>query len=126
MAQIYSIEELTNSINTLINSKYTGQILVKGEITNFKISRNNAFFGLKNENSFISCNYFQCYDVEDIQNGSLVVVTANVSIYSRFGKYNLNVSEIKPVGTGNIHQKYLEIKKNIKSLDTLIQKIKRK
>lgn len=107
----YTVSELNNEIKTIITSLLNDNIIVTGEISNFKISNNNLFFTLKDEESAISAlswNY-QKYiknNISDIKNGDRVEVYGKLATYVKNGTYNLQIFKLEKIGFGGLNKKY--------------------
>ena len=87
-------------------------IAIIGEVTNFKISGDNAFFDLKDENAMISCVKFGASDL-NIKNGQMVQVVGKVNFYIKSGRLNFLVRQASPYGQGDLYQKFLMLKEKL-------------
>lgn len=91
-------------------------IYIKGEVSNARISKGHLYFVLKDEESEISAIIFSNilrnsnYVPKD---GAKVLITGQVSSYSKKGTYNLIVNKISEFGQGLIYQQFLELKEKL-------------
>lgn len=92
--------------------EFLSNIAIIGEVTNFKISGDNAFFDLKDENAMISCVKFGASDL-NIKNGQMVQVVGKVNFYIKSGRLNFLVRQASPYGQGDLYQKFLMLKEKL-------------
>jgi exodeoxyribonuclease VII large subunit len=119
MADHLTVSELTEIIKNTLKNKFTKAINVTGEVSNFKISKNNLFFTLKDENSSINCtvwDYLSKTNITDNINGQKIKVFGNITIFSKSGSYNLNIYKVEIIGIGNLHQEYVKLKEHFNCL----------
>ncbi|AYV77023.1 MAG: exodeoxyribonuclease VII large subunit [Barrevirus sp.] len=115
--QEVTVSELTGLIKDLIQNTFNGiQLSVIGEISNFKLSKNNAFFTLKDEGASINIvfwNYQSKYNSkksDDIKDGKKVRVSGQITLFAKSGSYNLTCHSIDIIGTGDLYTQYNELK----------------
>jgi len=93
------------------------EVLLEGEISNFKHnSRGHFYFTLKDENSQISATMFASYASKckfEPENGMKVFVKGKVTVYEPSGSYQINVTEIKNDGIGDLYLAYEKLKKEL-------------
>lgn len=117
----YTVSELNNEIKTIISSLLNDNIIVTGEISNLKISNNNLFFTLKDDESAISAlswNY-QKYiknNISDLKNGDKVEVHGKLVTYVKNGTYNLQIFKLEKIGLGGLNKKYEDNKLKYQNL----------
>lgn len=96
------------------NDEYLNQVLVKGEISNFKNHyTGHMYFTLKDENSLIKCICFKSYAQKLTfmpKDGMKVIVLGSVSVFERDGVYQIYVQVMEEDGLGNLYKKYQELK----------------
>ena len=112
-----------SDLNRYIKDKFTNdenlsQILVKGEISNFKNHyTGHMYFTLKDENSLIKCVCFKTY-AEKLtfmpKDGMKVIVLGSVSVFERDGIYQIYVKIMEEDGQGDLYTKYKELKEKLK------------
>lgn len=71
---------------------------IKGEVSGLAIRKGHAYFVLKEPGAQISCNMWSrnLNKAPSFKDGMEVYVRGSLGIYSPFGKYALNVDELKP------------------------------
>jgi exodeoxyribonuclease VII large subunit len=116
--KIFTVREITRLVKDLIE-KEIGNLWVCGEISNFKAhSSGHFYFSLKDEYSQLSCVMFRD-DTRNLkfkpEDGMEVNAYGMVSVYEKQGKYQLYVYGMKPVGLGELSQRFEALKKKLKS-----------
>ncbi len=106
-------------LNTYIKGKfqedeYLNNVLVKGEISNFKHHyTGHMYFTLKDENSLIKCVMFKTYTPHlDFvpKDGMKVIVLGSVAVFERDGVYQIYAKAMKQEGIGDLHAEYEKLK----------------
>ena len=113
-----TVSQLNSYIKDKIaDDEYLNNILVKGEISNFKNHyTGHMYFTLKDENSLIKCIMFKSYAQKlDFvpKDGMKVFVFGGVSVFERDGVYQIYVKAIKEDGIGVLYKKYEELKQRL-------------
>lgn len=102
------IKEKFDNDEALIN------IMVKGEISNFKNHyTGHLYFTLKDENSIIKCVMFKNYAERlkfEPKDGTQVIVFGSVTVFEKGGNYQIYVKAMKEDGIGDLYTKYEELK----------------
>ncbi len=92
-------------------------VLVKGEISNFKNHyTGHMYFTLKDENSLIKCVMFKSYTTHLTfmpKDGMKVMILGSVSVFERDGVYQIYAKAMKEDGLGNLYTAYEELKKKL-------------
>ena len=113
-----TVSDLNRYIKDKIaNDENLSQILVKGEISNFKNHyTGHMYFTLKDENSLIKCVCFKTY-AEKLtfmpKDGMKVIVLGSVSVFERDGIYQIYVKMMEEDGQGDLYTKYKELKEKL-------------
>ena len=113
-----TVSDLNKYIKEKIaNDENLSQILVKGEISNFKNHyTGHMYFTLKDENSLIKCICFKSY-AEKLtfmpKDGMKVIVLGSVSVFERDGIYQIYVKMMEEDGLGDLYTKYQELKQKL-------------
>ena len=113
-----TVSDLNRYIKDKIaNDENLSQILVKGEISNFKNHyTGHMYFTLKDENSLIKCVCFKTY-AEKLtfmpKDGMKVIVLGSVSVFERDGVYQIYVKMMEEDGQGDLYTKYKELKEKL-------------
>ena len=116
--QAITVSELNSYIKEKISEdEMLANILVKGEISNFKNHYTGHFyFTLKDENSLIKCIMFKSY-AERIdfmpKDGMKVMVFGSVSVFERDGVYQIYAKAMQEDGMGSLYTKYEELKSKL-------------
>ena len=110
-----SVTDLNKYIKDKIaDDEYLNNILVKGEISNFKNHyTGHMYFTLKDENSLIKCIMFKTYAQKlkfMPKDGMKVLVLGGVSVFERDGVYQIYVKIMEEDGLGDLYTKYQELK----------------
>lgn len=113
-----SVSELNSYIkNKFENDEYLDNVLVKGEISNFKNHyTGHMYFTLKDENSLIKCIMFKSYAQRlDFmpKDGMKVFLVGGVSVFERDGVYQIYVKAMQEDGVGILYKKYEELKQKL-------------
>ena len=113
-----SVTELNSYIkNKIADDEYLNNVLVKGEISNFKNHyTGHMYFTLKDENSLIKCIMFKSYaqKLEFMpKDGMKVLALGGVSVFERDGVYQIYVKAMQEDGVGVLYKKYEELKRRL-------------
>ena len=113
-----SVTELNSYIkNKIADDEYLNNVLVKGEISNFKNHyTGHMYFTLKDENSLIKCIMFKSYAQKlDFmpKDGMKVFALGGVSVFERDGVYQIYVKAMQEDGVGVLYKKYEELKNRL-------------
>ena len=113
-----SVSELNSYIkNKISDDEYLNNVLVKGEISNFKNHyTGHMYFTLKDENSLIKCIMFKSYAQKlDFmpKDGMKVFALGGVSVFERDGVYQIYVKAMQEDGVGILYKKYEELKQRL-------------
>ena len=101
----------------IADDEYLNNILVKGEISNFKNHyTGHMYFTLKDENCLIKCIMFKSYAQKlnfMPKDGMKVMVFGSVSVFERDGVYQIYVKAMEEDGLGDLYTRYQELKKEL-------------
>lgn len=112
-----TVSDLTELIKITLKEAIPNRVCVGGEISNFKVSKNNLFFTLKDDMSSISVTAWSMANkYNNLTDGKFVNVTGNITIYNKSGTYNINAYKIELVGTGNLYLDYINTKTKYEKL----------
>ena len=118
--RIYTVGQ----INRYIRGLFAGDALlsavsVRGEVSNCKYhSSGHIYFSIKDTTGTLSCIMFAgnrrglAFRMKD---GDKVVVSGTVDVYERDGRYQLYAKEIHQEGEGELHEKFLRLKKSLEA-----------
>ena len=98
----------------IADDEYLNQVLVKGEISNFKNHyTGHMYFTLKDENSLIKCICFKSYAQKLTfmpKDGMKVIVLGSVSVFERDGVYQIYAKSMMEDGLGDLHEQFEQLK----------------
>lgn len=104
-----SVSQLNRIIKDLIDNEVIFEdIVVTGELSSFSVTRNIAYFTLKENDNLLNCVQFNCKSAFNI--GDMVQCRGNVKYYPKGGKLTFNALTIEPCGQGELYKKFLELK----------------
>lgn len=105
-----SITQLNNYIKNIFdNEELLIGVSVYGEVTNFKISNNIAYFDIKEEGAQLSCVKFSAF-APFAKNGDKVLVTGKLNYHVKLGRLSFVANKVEPYGMGELYKKFLELK----------------
>lgn len=121
MGSIYSVTKINAYIKHMFDEDFAlSNISVSGEISNCKYhSSGHVYFTLKEENSVLACVMFASNAVRlsfKMKEGQKVVVTGNISVYERDGKYQMYARSIAMDGEGDLYRKFELLKKELSEM----------
>ena len=113
-----SVSDLNQYIkNKIAEDEYLSNILVKGEISNFKNHyTGHMYFTLKDENCLVKCIMFKSYAQKlnfMPKDGMKVFLFGGVSVFERDGVYQIYVKAMEEDGLGDLYTKYQELKNRL-------------
>ena len=110
---IPSVSELTADIKSLIETRFR-DILVEGELSNVKKSRNgHIYFTLKDDSAQLPCVIWRSTAARldtPINDGQQVVLGGDLQVYPPHGKYQMIVTLVQQAGLGRLQQKFEMLK----------------
>ena len=110
--KVFSVRELNKIIKDLIdNEVILEDIVVTGELSSFSVTRNIAYFTLKDSDNILSCVRFNCKN--EFKIGDMVQCRGNIKYYPKGGKLTFNALSIELCGQGELYQKFLELKEKL-------------
>ncbi len=115
--KIFTVEELSYHIRSVLEREDFTSIWVQGEISNFKRhSSGHIYFSMKDKNAVLRCVLFK----ENTRNvrfspidGMRVIVKGDIRIYEKKGYYQLYVYEMKAGGMGELYSAFLKLKEKL-------------
>ncbi len=100
-----------------LGDEFLNNVLVKGEISNFKHHYTGHFyFTLKDENSLIKCVMFKTYSEKmkfEPKDGMKVVIFGTVSVFERDGIYQIYCKSMEEDGLGDLYLAYEKLKEKL-------------
>ncbi len=112
--KIFTVSELNRIIKNLIDNEIMLEdIVVSGELSSFSITRNIAYFTLKDSDNLLNCVQFGAK--QEFQVGDMVQIRGNVKYYPKGGKLTFNALQIEFSGQGELYKRFLELKEKLKN-----------
>ena len=126
-----SVTDLNKYIkNKIADDEYLNNILIKGEISNFKHHyTGHLYFTLKDENSLIKCIMFKSYAQKlnfEPKDGMKVYILGSVSVFERDGVYQIYAKVMEEDGLGDLYTKYQKLKEELEKKGLFDQTHKQK
>ena len=126
-----SVTDLNKYIkNKIADDEYLSNILIKGEISNFKHHyTGHLYFTLKDENSLIKCIMFKSYAQKlnfEPKDGMKVYILGSVSVFERDGVYQIYAKVMEEDGLGDLYTRYQRLKKELEEKGLFDERHKKK
>lgn len=130
MKNIYSVTQVNSYIRNMFTQDFMLQsIQVRGEISNCKYhSSGHIYFTLKDAKAAIACVMFagsRSGLAFRLQEGQQVVVDGGMDVYERDGKYQLYARAITRDGTGQLYERFEQLKRELAELGMFAEEYKR-
>lgn len=119
MAAIYSVSQINTYIKNMFANDYLlRNVQIKGEVSNVKYhSSGHIYFTLKEEGSALNGVMFRSARMEGLdftlENGQSIIITGNIAIYERDGRYQVYARKIVMDGRGNLYEAYEKLKQKL-------------
>jgi len=114
----------------LTGDEYLNNVLVKGEISNFKHHyTGHLYFTLKDENSLVKCVMFKTYAEKvkfEPKDGMQVIIFGTVSVFERDGVYQIYCKSLEEDGLGDLYLAYQQLKEKLEKEGLFEEKHKKK
>lgn len=130
MRNVYTVAQVNSYIKNMFAQDYMMQsILVKGEVSNCKYhTSGHIYFTLKDRSGTIACVMFagsRSGLAFRLSEGQQVIVGGSINVYERDGKYQLYAKQILQDGTGDLHAKYEQLKRELEERGMFAEEYKR-
>ena len=110
--KVFTVSQINRIIKDLIDNEIILEdINVTGELSSFSITRNIAYFTLKDNDNLLSCVQFNCKT--EFKIGDMVQCRGNIKYYPKGGKLTFNVLTIESIGQGELYQQFLQLKQKL-------------
>ncbi len=117
-AKAFTVTEISKYIGALlVRDPILKEVVVQGEISNFKKSARNIYFSLKDEGATIKCVVFRNMELSkelSLMDGDKVSIKGSIITYDRGGYYQLLAKEVVNAGLGDIFRNYEKLKEKLK------------
>ncbi|MDO4612351.1 MAG: exodeoxyribonuclease VII large subunit [Candidatus Saccharibacteria bacterium] len=98
--------------NETLEYSFSG-VLIEGEVASFKVNQGKwVFFDLKDEESSISC-FMTLWGLKMPIEDGMKVVVRGVPKLTKWGKFSVTVSDVRPVGEGSLKKSFEILKKKL-------------
>ena len=115
-AEILSVTQLTREIRDVLEG-HIGSVWVEGEISNHRLqSSGHQYFTLKDAGSQLSCVMFRGAAARSsarIQDGALMQVHGEISVYEPRGQYQMVVKQVQAKGKGSLQERFEALKRQL-------------
>ncbi|MBR1987850.1 MAG: exodeoxyribonuclease VII large subunit, partial [Clostridia bacterium] len=112
--KVFSVGQLNRIIKDIIDNEIMLEdVMVAGELSSFSVTRNIAYFTLKDADNLLNCVQFGAKQTFNI--GDMVQIRGNIKYYPKGGKLTFNALSIEHCGQGELYQKFLELKNKLEA-----------
>lgn len=118
---IYTVSKVNSYIRNMFAQDFMlNAIHVRGEVSNCKYHPSgHIYFTLKDQNGAIACVMFAGNRAGlsfRMQEGQQVVVSGNIDVYERDGKYQLYAKRIRRDGEGDLYARFMALKEELEEM----------
>ncbi len=113
--RILTVGELTGRIRSVLETDFQS-VTVQGEISSFKLhaSSGHRYVTLKDAEASISCTLWRSRRLFFTpQDGMNVVAQGRITVYPPRGTYQLDVTELRPLGEGELQIAFEKLKRRL-------------
>ncbi len=114
---VWTVSALTRQIRNLLEGKFRS-VKVTGEVSNLRLQGSgHCYFTLKDGDAQLSCVLFRNERVQhrhQLEQGSRLVLSGDISVYMPRGQYQLIVRSIELDGVGMLQQAFENLKQKLK------------
>ncbi|MDH3592871.1 MAG: exodeoxyribonuclease VII large subunit, partial [Planctomycetota bacterium] len=113
---VYTVSEIQNEVRAALEDDY-GSLWVEGEVSDFRQPRQgHLYFTLKDERAQLAAIMWQSSARRlkfDLENGLAVRARGNLTVYPAFGKYQMIVQRLEPVGAGPLQVAFEQLRRRL-------------
>ena len=113
---VLSVTQLTREIRDVLEG-HIGSVWVEGEISNHRLqSSGHQYFTLKDAGAQLSCVMFRGAAARSsarIQDGALMQVHGEISVYEPRGQYQMVVKQVQAKGKGSLQERFEALKRKL-------------
>ena len=114
MENCISVSQLNKYIKNIFDSEeMLHNISVFGEIGNYTVSNNIAYFNLKDNDNLLQCVLFNANKFDTPKLGDMVLLTGSINYYAKGGKLSFNAVNLRPYGKGLLYEAFLKLKNDL-------------
>ena len=113
-----SVSQLVGNIKNSLESEF-GQVKVEGEVSNLSTSgAGHYYFTLKDRDSAVSCALFRGDAmrnpiIKKLKDGDKIQSMGSISVYQKRGTFQVITRWLKPLGKGDLKEKFELLKKKL-------------
>lgn len=127
---VYSVEAVNRFIANIFRTEpMLQQISVKGEVSNLTYHyTGHVYFTIKDEKSALSCMMYKSYVSTmkfRMKEGDKVVVTGQIGVFERDGKYQLYAKQVELDGIGDLYLRFEALKHELADMGMFAPEYKR-
>lgn len=112
--KVFTVTQINRIIKDLIDNEILLEdIVVKGELSSFSVTRGIAYFSIKDNDNMLACVQFN--NKAEFKIGDMVECRGNVKYYAKTGKLTFNVLSIELCGQGELYKQFLELKAKLEA-----------
>ncbi|QOR35848.1 exodeoxyribonuclease VII large subunit [Clostridium sp. 'deep sea'] len=128
--RVYTVTEVNKLLKQFIEEQNIFNfMLISGEIVNFKRhTSGHLYFSLKDNSDRVKCVMFNRQSrmlTFRPKDGMQVLVQGRLSVYPKSGEYQIYVDSLHPMGVGDLHFRFLELKEKLETLGYFNKEFKR-
>ncbi|MCB1276433.1 exodeoxyribonuclease VII large subunit [Prosthecobacter sp.] len=113
---VLSVTQLTREIREVLEG-HIGSVWVEGEISNHRLqSSGHQYFTLKDAGAQLSCVMFRGAAARNsarVQDGALMQVHGEISVYEPRGQYQMVVKQVQAKGKGSLQERFEALKRKL-------------
>ena len=117
MQKIWTISEVTRLVKDVLEQSFY-PFWVQGEVGNLTVHRSgHVYLTLKDSGSQLKCVYFRAAaEVRkmDLKPGDEVEAYGRLGVYEPRGEYQFIINRMRPLGKGDLQQRFEELKKKLR------------
>lgn len=119
MGTVYSVSQINLYIKNMFSNDYLlKNVQIKGELSNVKYhSSGHIYFTIKDDTSAVNGVMFKSSRLQgldfNLENGQCVLISGNISVYERDGRYQIYARKIVLDGRGNLYEAYELLKQKL-------------
>lgn len=112
--KVFTVSQINRIIKDLIdNEVILEDIMITGELSSFSITRNIAYFTLKDSDNLLNCIQFNAHT--EFKIGDMVQCRGNIKYYPKGGRLTFSALSIEMCGQGELYQQFLKLKQKLES-----------
>ena len=115
---VFSVTEIANTIKRTIQQQpILWNVWVRGQVSNLSCPKSgHVYFTLKDKDSNIRCVIWNSNKARIkymVQDGEEVLVNGKIDIYTGNGVYQINVTQVEPIGIGSLQRAFEQLRQKL-------------